>query len=820
MLKKLAQKLTQLMILFLWIPFFMASFASSTTYETSFQTHEFKDSTAYIPNPFMGPVGFAKNRISNYEGTIVVGGITWAEIERNKGQYDFTIAEMKNNYHFWVNEKNRQMMLGFVMDYPTPSNAIDYSHIDIPMWLYEELKKEAEADYNQRLDRARQEGNWAAVRAYEEALYRIRNDDQVMREFNRTFARTADIPGVGTFYRFGSGAGMQVGFSPNYHSPLILKYHDNVLAAVARRYDNDKTFCIVMGSLGHWGEMHTFFIQGPNYAGRYPGKAIASHYEQAYAKYFHNTLVSSRQPREVARDHDFGLHNHAFGHPQHTYDWFIDWFMNGYTCSYTGDSHPAMPDFWKRAPSGAEFLSTGDNKYLSNWHIDGTIQQAEDSYLTWILETWVPLHTETRTNMERLLSKIGYRFAITEAGFNKSVAAGENIALTTTWRNSGTAPFYHDWPIMVQLKNEQGKVVSGAIINPSVRSLFPGTSETYNTSIRTSSNLLPGQYDLYVGINNPGTGQPAISLAVEGLPNQGKLYHIGSIEVREAENDTEDKRLPALYLQSDAGYLSAWQMEGTELLYTQPLTPKWVDPAWQAKAVIDMDGDGNADIVWQHEDGSLAVWYMDGLEKIRSEPILRVDGQKGIADPNWQIMAVYDLNNSGSPDIIWQYIGERFDGELAIWLMDGLRADRTGRLFRSPGEPHVSPQWEIGAIFDLLGDGQPEVIWQSVSGKEFDQLAYWQLCVEGDSFTRSASGRLIQDGDNSNIRSEWRMRTAFDLLGDGKYEIIFQGLSGEFDGRISYWEMDGFYRVDHGYLSHGNGERLIAPGWKIIGYSD
>ena len=269
-----------------------------------------------------------------------------------------------------------------------------------------------------------------------------------------------------------------------------------------------------------------------------------------------------------------------------------------------------------------------------------------------------------------------------------------------------------------------------------------------------------------------------------------------------------------LYWQHQDGRLKAWHMDGSERVEMKALNPSSIDSRWQARAIVDMNGNGHDDIVFQHEDGGLQVWYMEGLNRVGVASIRRPGGQVGLGDPNWQIMAVYDLNNSGSPDIIFQYIGERLEGQLAVWLMDGLQADRFGRLYNRPGNAYVSPLWEIGAVYDLLGNGKPEVIWQSVSGGAFDNLAYWELNVAGDEFTRSGSGRLRQPGGSAEIRSEWRMRTAVDLLGNGRHEILFQGIRGDFNGRVSYWEMTGVNRTRSGRLTP---DSVSDPRWRLVG---
>ena len=275
--------------------------------------------------------------------------------------------------------------------------------------------------------------------------------------------------------------------------------------------------------------------------------------------------------------------------------------------------------------------------------------------------------------------------------------------------------------------------------------------------------------------------------------------------------ENEGQSMPALFFQSEAGELKAWLME--EETRAHSLIFDSVDPGWQAKALADMDGDGHPDIYFLHDDGRLKVWLMEGLEYVETVyPRNPATGEPQIS-PVWDVMAVADLSGSGNPDIIWQALEGPREGDLAIWLMDGLNADRFGRLYNHPGVSSVSPLWEIGAVFDLLGDSQPEVIWQSVTGEAFDQLAYWQLDVEGDEFTRSASARLVHEGGRAAIRSQWRMKAAVDLMGDGQHEIIFQGIAGNMKNRVSYWVMEGPARIGGGRLDPD----AVSPGWSLFG---
>lgn len=496
----------------------------------------FLEDTKYIGNPFMGAVAPAKYRTRYVEGTLVVAGYTWREIEGEQGKVDFDEVEEKNHYAYWTEEQQNQYMLMLVMDYPTLGREITEDHIDIPLWMYEALKVEAAADYTRRLEEARRREDREAIREAERALYLIRNDKQVIRQFNDTFVDTADLPGVGTFYRWrmdlpNGGVEYRGGFSPNYASPLLLEYHNRVLAAMAERYDNEKTYAIVMGSLGHWGEMHTHFIQENGAPGRYPVKEIASRYEEKYAEVFQQVLVSVRYPRKVVLDHHFGLHNHAFGSEEDTYRYYQNWYKQGYTDHYTGDSHPAMPDFWKTAPSGGEFLYTGDQRFLTDAYIDATIQMARDTHITWLNEAFFYMDNETRANQERLFSHIGYRIMIQQATYTSRVVPGNTLMLQTTWTNRGTAPFYQKWPLEVQLQTQAGETVAEAEVSASVGSLFPDKVEVHDTRLEIPEDLASGTYGLWVGIIHPLTGETPVRLTVKGVQQYNNLVYVGEVSV-------------------------------------------------------------------------------------------------------------------------------------------------------------------------------------------------------------------------------------------------------------------------------------------------
>jgi hypothetical protein len=53
-------------------------------------------------------------------------------------------------------------------------------------------------------------------------------------------------------------------------------------------------------------------------------------------------------------------------------------------------------------------------------------------------------------------------------------------------------------------------------------------------------------------------------------------------------------------------------MDGTAVISTGPAL---INPGagWHAKEAVDTNGDGRADILWQHDNGTPAVWLMEGV---------------------------------------------------------------------------------------------------------------------------------------------------------------------------------------------------------------
>ena len=169
-----------------------------------------------------------------------------------------------------------------------------------------------------------------------------------------------------------------------------------------------------------------------------------------------------------------------------------------------------------------------------------------------------------------------------------------------------------------------------------------------------------------------------------------------------------------LVWQHTNGWLAAWLMNGTTAAASQFMTPSQIgDGNWRIAGSGDFNADGKADLIWQHANGSLLVWYMNGTTAVGSE--LLNPGQ--ISDPTWRIVGVGDFNGDAKPDLMWQHPS----GWLAVWYMNG--RNLVGGAYFNPGQT-ADPDWKIRAVTDLNGDGQTDLIWQHESA---GWLAAWLM---------------------------------------------------------------------------------------------
>jgi hypothetical protein len=218
-------------------------------------------------------------------------------------------------------------------------------------------------------------------------------------------------------------------------------------------------------------------------------------------------------------------------------------------------------------------------------------------------------------------------------------------------------------------------------------------------------------------------------------------------------------------------------------------TPALPPPAYRGFA-----GDGKPSIIWQHTNGWLAYWFLNGVTATGGNSLTPA----GVPDPAWRVAGAADFTHDGYADLLLQ---NQATGDLFIWNMQGTTAVSGEPL--SPLQP-PGRDWRAVAVGDFNADGWPDVLFQHGST---GLLAVW-VVKEG----LMVDWRFLTPAAPSD--PEWKAVAAADLNGDTRPDVVFQN---EATGEIFVWYMDGFNLINGAGLKPG---APSEPGWKIVGIAD
>ena len=429
----------------------------------------YEQSEDVLINPYIGFAPFADGGPYAQPHSMVYANLTWKELEPKKGVYDFETIEQKYKLDYWK-EKNIKLVFRVVLDYPGKP-----VHKDIPNWLYHEINKE------------------------------------------------------GIWYDHEWGAG----FSPNYNNRKLIKYHEKLIQALAKRYNDDPNIAFIeLGSIGHWGEWHTLQQDGIHIP--FPRLPVVETYVNHYLKYFPNKFLLMRRPHQIAVDNGMGLYDDMFGNIHETTGEFMSWVNNGYKFWLTDEWNPPMPNSWKYAPIGGEFAPTQEwGDYFSSSNFEETILQLNQTHVSFLGPS-SPVYSHSNETIQehinQFLNQIGYRFHIMEAAFPQTVKSGTKFNLKMLWKNSGVAPFYFQWPVEVSLVAEDDEIVYKQNLDVDIRNWLPGTY-SIKEKINIPEKVSAGKYKVNIAILNPESMDPGIQIATDLRRTKGR-YEIGEINIK------------------------------------------------------------------------------------------------------------------------------------------------------------------------------------------------------------------------------------------------------------------------------------------------
>jgi Domain of unknown function (DUF4832) len=240
----------------------------------------------------------------------------------------------------------------------------------------------------------------------------------------------------------------------DYDSPAFQQRLKALVAKLGQAWDEDpRIFAVQMGLIGRFGEHHN---PAPTAAQR---RLLADSFRKAFKH--KPVLVRHNDPEFM--EAGFGIYYDTFANisreppdgPQDQFPW---------------QATHVHRDVWKRAPI------EGEVEY--NWQIqraeampDQTFGRTPDetmtvpayrrfmidkirryhvSYLGWI-NNYDDSKREVLAGAGEIQKVFGYRFVLESANYPLTLEPGEKLPVKLTVKNTGSAPFYLDWPVAVGL---------------------------------------------------------------------------------------------------------------------------------------------------------------------------------------------------------------------------------------------------------------------------------------------------------------------------------------------------------------------------------
>lgn len=149
-----------------------------------------------------------------------------------------------------------------------------------------------------------------------------------------------------------------------------------------------------------------------------------------------------------------------------------------------------------------------------------------------------------------------------------------------------------------------------------------------------------------------------------------KIKGVGEFN-RLASTATPELDLLMQYNEGTSGSsVAMWYLEGISR-YKALVLPNLLGPDWAAVGAGDFNHDGNDDVVFQNRYGALsdrgmmAVWFMDNAGNRIGSSLLNPMFPGGITNSGWEIKAVTDWNGDGHADLIFQHT----TNSIVLWLM-------------------------------------------------------------------------------------------------------------------------------------------------------
>ncbi|MBI4658528.1 MAG: VCBS repeat-containing protein [Verrucomicrobia bacterium] len=327
------------------------------------------------------------------------------------------------------------------------------------------------------------------------------------------------------------------------------------------------------------------------------------------------------------------------------------------------------------------------------------------------------------------------------------------LTVEGTWRLIGPAFPTNVWP-RISFIPDQITYVDKATkeIGFTVADADTPVTNLVVASISSNPQLVPSTNIVVLGngtnrtmIINPAPQQKGtVRITVTVSDGLAKASSAFELKVNsETKDDFNLDGLSDLVFQDAENYLGVWLMNGTNRASGGFLVPDKSDASYRLVGTGDFNQDLRPDLLFQDEEGTLAIWLMNQTRQ-RTGGLIE---PRNPGDQRWRVAGTGDFNLDSKTDLLFQHE----DGTLAVWLMEGMTL--TNATLTNPSVPEAG-LIAVG-VADFSGDGRDDIllagkdrslaIWRMEGTKWVESI--WLKPVEAADGNWQVVRPLDMDGD-------------------------------------------------------------------------
>jgi uncharacterized repeat protein (TIGR02543 family) len=241
-----------------------------------------------------------------------------------------------------------------------------------------------------------------------------------------------------------------------------------------------------------------------------------------------------------------------------------------------------------------------------------------------------------------------------------------------------------------------------------------------------------------------------------------------------------------LLVQHTDGTLGVWYLNGATFKKGAYINPPRISGGWALVAAGDFSADGQLDLLFESTSHDVGVWFLNGLTQSGSSYLT-----PAVLSVGWQLVGTGFFDADTNRDLVFQHN----DGSLAVWLMQ--KTVMKNAQWINPTKVS-DPGWRVQGAGDFNGDGRSDLLLQHQST---GLLSIWFM--NGWTLT---SGQYVSPANTGTPIT--KVVAVGDYDGDGGADIVLQR-----GGQLEIWFMNGAQRKSLGVI---NLDLNAAPGWKVV----